>query len=103
MPPSACMNSNGVRRYHKIFFVLLGKHALLPPHVTSFQDNNMDLQAPEEKKKRLRAELLRWHPDKFTGHFAHYFAESDRQRILARVQGISQMLTAAGQATAAEI
>ncbi|EIE22661.1 hypothetical protein COCSUDRAFT_42315 [Coccomyxa subellipsoidea C-169] len=41
-------------------------------------------KAPEEKKKRLKAELLRWHPDKFTGHFAHYFAESDRQRILAR-------------------
>lgn len=55
-------------------------------------------QAAVERKKRLRAELLRWHTDKFTGHFGPFLAESDRQRIFARVQEISQMLTAAGQA-----
>lgn len=60
------------------------------------------MQEPEERKKRLRSELLRWHPDKFTGHFAHYLAESDRQRTLVRVQAISQMLTAAGRARVVE-
>ncbi|BDA45761.1 probable ankyrin-1 [Coccomyxa sp. Obi] len=52
----------------------------------------------EEKKRRLRAELLRWHPDKFTGHFAQYLADKDKKRILARVQEISQMLTTAAKA-----
>ena len=56
------------------------------------------VQESEERKRRLRAELLRWHPDKFTGHFAQYLAETDKMRILARVQEISQMLTAAAKA-----
>lgn len=56
------------------------------------------MQESGEKKRRLRAELLRWHPDKFTGHFAQYLAESDKKRILAKVQEISQMLTTAARA-----
>lgn len=53
------------------------------------------MQTAAEQKKRLRTELLRWHPDKFTGHFAAYLHDSERQSILDRVQEISRILTAA--------
>ena len=47
---------------------------------------------PAEERKRLRLELLRWHPDKFTGAFGSRLAAGDKARILERVTQISQYL-----------
>ncbi len=45
-----------------------------------------------ERKKRLRLELMRWHPDKFTAKFGRRLAEADKVTILERVKAISQLL-----------
>ena len=49
---------------------------------------------PEEKRRRLRSELVRWHPDKFVSKFGARLAEGDRQRVLDRVNATSQLLNA---------
>lgn len=51
---------------------------------------------PAEERKRLRLELLRWHPDKFTGAFGSRLAADDKTRILQRVTEISQFLNSLG-------
>ncbi|GAB4819883.1 hypothetical protein N2152v2_006929 [Parachlorella kessleri] len=48
----------------------------------------------EEKRRRLRSELVRWHPDKFVSKFGARLAEGDRQRVLDRVNATSQLLNA---------
>lgn len=53
------------------------------------------MQAAVEWKRRLRTELLRWHPDKFQGHYAALLVEADRERIMHRVQAICEVLNAA--------
>ncbi len=50
-------------------------------------------QGEGEKKKRLRLELVRWHPDKFTAKFGKRLAPKDHDRILQRVNATSQQLT----------
>eukprot|EP00887_Chlorella_sp_A99_P003716 scaffold7.g3716.t1 len=50
--------------------------------------------APEEQRRRLRTELMRWHSDKFVARFGRLLAPADRARILARVTATSQALTA---------
>ena len=47
-----------------------------------------------EERKRLRLELMRWHPDKFTAKFGSRLADDDKDKILARVTQISQQLNA---------
>jgi hypothetical protein len=42
-------------------------------------------------RKRLRAELLRWHEDKFA-RFAGRLAAADAQRVLDRVKAVAQLL-----------
>lgn len=51
-------------------------------------------EGPAEVKKRLRMELVRWHPDKFVGRFGARLAPTDRERVLERVKGMSQALNA---------
>lgn len=51
------------------------------------------VEGPADVKRRLRAELLRWHPDKFVARFGARLAAGDRDRVLAGVQHTSQMLT----------
>jgi hypothetical protein len=45
-----------------------------------------------EKRKRLRLELMRWHPDKFVARFGGRVVEGERERVLQRVKEVSQML-----------
>ncbi len=51
-------------------------------------------KGPKEARKRLQAELMRWHPDKFTALWSRRLLPSDRQQILAKVSATSQVLTA---------
>ena len=50
----------------------------------------------EERRKRLRVELMRWHPDKFEARFGRRLAARDKERVLDRVKGMSQALNALG-------
>ncbi|DBB11312.1 TPA: hypothetical protein ACH3X3_006741 [Trebouxia sp. C0006] len=47
---------------------------------------------PEEKRKRSRGELMRWHPDKFVSKFGSRLYAQDRTSILDKVNAISQLL-----------
>ena len=46
----------------------------------------------EERKRRLRAELMRWHPDKFAARFGRLLAEASATQISERVNETSQIL-----------
>eukprot|EP00884_Botryococcus_braunii_P020526 jgi/Botrbrau1/7157/Bobra.0143s0029.1 len=46
------------------------------------------------RKLRTRTELLRWHPDKFEAAFGQRLVPLEKDKIMARVKGISQMLLA---------
>lgn len=46
----------------------------------------------EEQRRRSRAELMRWHPDKFVAKFGRRLEAKDRNDILAKVNAISQLL-----------
>ena len=48
----------------------------------------------DERRKRLRLELMRWHPDKFEARFGRRLRAADRSRILDRVKSVSQALNA---------
>lgn len=48
--------------------------------------------SPEEERKKIRAELLRWHPDRFSNKFGSRLLPADRDAILQRVKLIAQML-----------
>lgn len=48
----------------------------------------------KEARKRLQAELMRWHPDKFTAHWTPHLTPADRQRVMDKVGETSQILTA---------
>ena len=50
-----------------------------------------------EERKRIRFELMRWHPDKFAGKFLSRLRAADKERILERVKHISQMLNGLSQ------
>jgi NF-kappa-B inhibitor-like protein 1 len=45
-------------------------------------------------KKRLKLELMRWHPDKFTAKYLGRVVEKDRGQVVAGVQAVAQCLTA---------
>lgn len=47
------------------------------------------MQAAEDRKRRLRSELLRWHPDKFQAHFGAILKAEDAEQIMAKVKEIS--------------
>lgn len=55
------------------------------------------MQTAEEKKRRLRSELLRWHPDKFQALFGRNLRAGDAERILAKVKEISQVINVASK------
>ena len=55
------------------------------------------LQTPEEKRKRLRSELLRWHPDKFQASFGRNLKSEDADQIMAKVKEISQAINQASK------
>lgn len=46
----------------------------------------------EEQRRRSRAELMRWHPDKFVAKFGRRLDAKDKHSILAKVNAISQLL-----------
>ena len=46
----------------------------------------------EERRRRSRAELMRWHPDKFLAKFGRRLDAKDKHAILAKVNAISQLL-----------
>ena len=54
-----------------------------------------------EERKRIRLELMRWHPDKFAGKFTARLRANDKDQILTRVNYISQMLNGLSQASLA--
>ena len=56
------------------------------------------LQGAIEWKRRLREELLRWHPDKFQGNYGALLLEADGDRIMHRVQAICEALNFATHA-----
>eukprot|EP00850_Spirogloea_muscicola_P024438 SM000821S22583 [mRNA] locus=s821:1613:2157:- [translate_table: standard] len=45
---------------------------------------------PAEHRKRLRTEVLRWHPDKFVQRWGQRLSDKEQERIVARVNEISQ-------------
>eukprot|EP00798_Chlamydomonas_sp_ICE-L_P029662 gene29662-5080_t len=49
---------------------------------------------PADIKKRLRREIMRWHPDKFVGRYGAILLPSDKDRILQKVHEVSQVVTA---------
>ena len=55
----------------------------------------LPVQGPEARKKRLRAEQLRWHPDKFQARFGSRLVEADKAEVLQRVSALSISLTEA--------
>lgn len=55
----------------------------------------LHLQGQVEWRRRLRTELLRWHPDKFQARCGAALLEADRERIMQRVQDICEILNAA--------
>ena len=48
-----------------------------------------------EFKAAYRASLLRWHPDKFAARHAGRLRETDRERILARVNAVARAINVA--------
>ncbi|KAK9823330.1 hypothetical protein WJX72_001970 [[Myrmecia] bisecta] len=46
----------------------------------------------DEAKKRLRQELMRWHPDKFVSRFGERLDPSQRAAVLEKVKATSQTL-----------
>jgi hypothetical protein len=48
----------------------------------------------EAYKKELKAQRIRWHPDRFLQKVGQYLKDDDRERILEKVKQISQMLNA---------
>lgn len=48
----------------------------------------------DEQRRRLRTELVRWHPDKFQGRFGRRLAPGEAEAVLARVNALSQALNA---------
>ena len=44
-------------------------------------------------RKRLQAELMRWHPDKFMGRWNGRLLPVDQPRVLEKVSRTSQVLT----------
>ena len=54
------------------------------------------VQNAAERKKRLRLELMRWHPDKFVAKFGGRVIAKDRERVAEGVKRVSQMLNSLG-------
>jgi NF-kappa-B inhibitor-like protein 1 len=59
--------------------------------------------SPEERRRRLRAELIRWHPDKWQARWGRELAPAERERVLEGVTALSQALTAMHAAAQAEV
>lgn len=47
---------------------------------------------PADIKKRIREELLRWHPDKFKQKYGDRIKESEQSEVMDHVKNISQIL-----------
>lgn len=54
----------------------------------------MRFPGKDEQKKRLRLELMRWHPDKFHSRFRTRLVAKDADRILERVESQTKALNA---------
>ena len=49
---------------------------------------------PEAARRRIRAEVVRWHPDKFEARYGRRFDPDDAGSIRAGVLALSQALNA---------
>ena len=58
---------------------------------------HLSVQTQEERKKRLRSELLRWHPDKFQALFGSNLKPDDAEQIMSKVKEISQAINTASK------
>ena len=59
--------------------------------------------SPEERRKRLRAEIVRWHPDKWEARWGRALAPGQRQRVLEGVKEVAQALNALHAEVQAEV
>jgi hypothetical protein len=50
-------------------------------------------KGPGDVKRRLRGELMRWHPDKFGARYGNRVTPGDRERVTAGVRAVAQQLT----------
>jgi len=55
--------------------------------------HHQNTRGPAELKKRLRTELLRWHPDKMTARLAGRLVQPDQEAVVAGVRAVAQQLT----------
>ena len=55
----------------------------------------------EAARRRVRAELMRWHPDKFGSRVGARLAPAERPAALERVKAVAQMLTELAREVAA--
>jgi len=59
-------------------------------------------EGAEAARRRVRAELMRWHPDKFGARLGARLAPAERPAALERVKAVAQMLTQLAREVAAE-
>jgi hypothetical protein len=52
----------------------------------------MKVVAGEDARRALRAEMLRWHPDKFHARIGGHVAVSDKERVRAGVNVVASVV-----------
>ena len=57
----------------------------------------LDGQGPDARRRRIRAELMRWHPDKFAARLAQRLQPGAAQHVSERVKLTSQVLNSLSQ------
>ena len=57
-------------------------------------------QGDEVRRRRIRAELMRWHPDKFAAKFGQRLLPEAVQPVSERVKLVSQVLNSLSQQAA---
>ena len=51
-------------------------------------------EPPRNARALLRAEMLRWHPDKFDARLGGLIVEADRDRVRAKVNVVARIVAA---------
>jgi NF-kappa-B inhibitor-like protein 1 len=60
--------------------------------VLEFLFCDFDEEETTLRKKYLRSQQVRWHPDKFMQKFGQNLLETDREKILEKVKSVSQLM-----------
>lgn len=58
------------------------------------EESVRELLEPKNARAALRAEMLRWHPDKFDAKMGGLIVEADRDRVRARVNVVARIVAA---------